>query len=284
MIEEVFALTTREIKKWFKNPFLLFMMIVQPVIWLGLFGKALNLTGLINIDTSGLPPAVTQQFSQLINEAVNSLFGTEDYFTYMAAGMLSTIVLFTAMFSGMSVVWDRRLGFLNKLLVAPIRRESIILSKMLSSVLRGLFQALLVFSIAFAFGLKLGNNFGPFDLLGMFSALFLLSLGLSSMFLAITIRIKSHETVIAVANLLNLPLIFTSSALFPIKQMPDWLQAVAQYNPITYATDVVRTFVLHSQAGIDIATLATNFQFLTAFAAVFTIIGLVLAERGLRKN
>jgi ABC-2 type transport system permease protein len=284
MIEEVFALTTREIKKWFKNPFLLFMMIVQPVIWLGLFGKALNLTGLINVDTSGLPPAVTQQFSQLINEAVNSLFGTEDYFTYMAAGMLSTIVLFTAMFSGMSVVWDRRLGFLNKLLVAPIRRESIILSKMLSSVLRGLFQALLVFSIAFAFGLKLGNNFGPFDLLGMFSALFLLSLGLSSMFLAITIRIKSHETVIAVANLLNLPLIFTSSALFPIKQMPDWLQAVAQYNPITYATDVVRTFVLHSQAGIDIATLANNFQFLTAFAAVFTIIGLVLAERGLRKN
>jgi len=284
LIEEVLALTTREIKKWFKNPFLLLMMIIQPVIWLGLFGKALNLTGLVNVDTSGLPPDVTRQFSQLVNEAVNSLFGTEDYFTYMAAGMLSTIVLFTAMFSGMSVVWDRRLGFLNKLLVAPIRRESILLAKMSSSVMRGLFQALLVFSIAFAFGLKLGNNFGPFDFLGMFSALFLLSLGLSSMFLAITIRIRSHETVIAVANLLNLPLIFTSSALFPVKQMPDWLQAVAQYNPITYATDSVRTFVLHSQAGIDMATLAINFEFLIAFAAVFTVIGLVLAERGLRKN
>ncbi len=283
MIEEVFALTTREIKKWFKNPFLLFMMIIQPVIWLGLFGKALNLTGLVSVDTSGLPPDLTRQFSQLVNEAVSSLFGTEDYFTYMAAGMLSTIVLFTAMFSGMSVVWDRRFGFLNKLLVAPIRRESIILSKMLSSVLRGLFQALLVFSIAFTFGLKLGNNFGPFDLLGIFSALFLLSLGLSSMFLAITIRITSHETVIAVANLLNLPLIFTSSALLPVRQMPEWLQAVAQFNPITYATDTVRTFVLHSQAGIDIATII-NFQFLIVFAAVFTIIGLVLAERGLRKN
>jgi ABC-2 type transport system permease protein len=284
LIEEVLALTTREIKKWFKNPFLLLMMIIQPVIWLGLFGKALNLTGLVSIDTSGLPPDVTRQFSQLVNQAVNSLFGTEDYFTYMAAGMLSTIVLFTAMFSGMSVVWDRRLGFLNKLLVAPIRRESVILAKMSSSVLRGLFQALLVFSIAFAFGLRLGNNFGPFDFLGMFSALFLLSLGLSSMFLAITIRIRSHETVIAVANLLNLPLIFTSSALFPVKQMPDWLQAVARINPITYATDSVRTFVLHSQAGIDMATLSTNFQFLVAFAAVFTVIGLVLAERGLRKN
>jgi ABC-2 type transport system permease protein len=284
MIDEVVALTTREIKKWFKNPFLLFMMIVQPVIWLGLFGKALNLTGLINVDTSGLPPEATRQFSQLINGALNSLFGTEDYFTYMAAGMLSTIVLFTAMFSGMSVVWDRRLGFLNKLLVAPIRRESIILAKMSSSVLRGLFQAILVFSIAFAFGLQLGNSFGLFDFLGMFFALFLLSLGLSSMFLAITIRIRSHETVIAVANLLNLPLIFTSSALFPIRQMPDWLQAVAQYNPITYATDSVRTFVLHSQAGIDMPTVSANFQFLIAFAAVFTIIGLVLARRGLSKN
>jgi len=284
MIDEVLALTTREIKKWFKNPFLLFMMIIQPIIWLGLFGKALNLTGLVNIDTSGLPPEVTQQFPQLINQALNSLFGTEDYFTFMAAGMLSTIVLFTAMFSGMSVVWDRRLGFLNKLLVAPIRRESIILAKMSSSVLRGLFQALLVFSIAFAFGLQLGNSFGIFDFLGIFFALFLLSLGLSSMFLAITIRIRSHETVIAVANLLNLPLIFTSSALFPIRQMPDWLQAVAQFNPVTYASDSVRTFVLHSQAGIDIATVAANFQFLIAFAAIFTIIGLMLAQRGLSKN
>jgi len=284
MIDEVLALATREIKKWFKNPFLLFMMIIQPIIWLGLFGKALNLTGLVNVDTSELPPDVTRQFSQLINGALNSLFGTEDYFTYMAAGMLSTIVLFTAMFSGMSVVWDRRFGFLNKLLVAPIRRESIILAKMSSSVMRALFQALLVFSVAFAFGLKLGNNFGPFDFVGMFSALFLLSLGLSAMFLAITIRIKSHETVIAVANLLNLPLIFTSSALFPVQQMPNWLQALAQYNPITYATDLVRTFVLHSRSGIDIAKIANNFQFLIAFAAIFTLVGLVLAQRGLRKN
>jgi len=150
--------------------------------------------------------------------------------------------------------------------------------------LRGLFQALLVFSIAFAFGLQLGNSFGIFDFLGIFFALFLLSLGLSSMFLAITIRIRSHETVIAVANLLNLPLIFTSSALFPIRQMPDWLQAVAQFNPVTYASDAVRTFVLHSQAGIDIATVSANFQFLIAFASIFTIIGLVLARRGLSKN
>ncbi len=284
MMDEVLALTSREIKKWFKNPFLLFMMIIQPIIWMGLWGKALNLTGLVSIDTSGLPPYVSQQISQLVNDAVKTLFGTEDYFTYVAAGMLCVIVLFTAMFSGMSVVWDRRLGFLNKVLVAPIRRESIILAKVLSSVTRGLFQTLLVFSIALAFGLRLGNAFGVLDFLGMLAALFLLSLGLSSMFLAFAIRIKRHETVVAVANLLNLPLMFTSSALMPVRQMPDWLQAVAQYNPITYAADAVRTFILHSEGALDIARLVTNFEFLLGFAAVLTVLGLILAERGLRKG
>jgi len=284
MIDEIRALTTREVKKWVKNPFLLFMMIVQPIIWLGLFGKSFNLTGLVNIDTSGLPPYVTQQISQLINNTLNSLFGTSDYFTFMSAGMLSIIVLFTAMFSGMSIVWDRRFGFLNKVLVAPIRRASYILAKVSSSVLRALFQSLLIFSIAFAFGLKPGDAFGPLDMLGAFSALFLLSLGLSSLFVALTVRIKSHEAVMAVANLLNLPLMFTSSAIFPIKQMPDWLQAVARWNPISYSSDAVRKFILHSQAGLDITQLLVDFQFLIAFAAVFTIIGIVLANKGLRKG
>ena len=260
------------------------MMIIQPIIWLGLFGKSFNLTGLVNIDTSGLPPYVTQQISQLINNTLNSLFGTSDYFTFMSAGMLSIIVLFTAMFSGMSIVWDRRFGFLNKVLVAPIRRASYILAKVFSSVLRALFQSLLIFSIAFAFGLKPGDAFGPLDMLGAFSALFLLSLGLSSLFVALTVRIKSHEAVMAVANLLNLPLMFTSSAIFPIKQMPDWLQAVARWNPISYSSDAVRKFILHSQAGLDITQLLVDFQFLIAFAAVFTIIGIVLANKGLRKG
>jgi len=284
MIDEVLALATREVKKWVKNPFLLLMMIIQPIIWLGLFGKAFNLTGLVNIDTSSMPPYVTQQIGQMINNTLNSLFGTTDYFTFMSAGMLSVIVLFTAMFSGMSIVWDRRFGFLNKVLVAPIRRASYILAKVFSSVLRALFQSLLIFSIAFAFGLKPGEAFGPLDMLGAFSALFLLSLGLSSLFVALSVRIKSHEAVMAVANLLNLPLMFTSSAIFPIKQMPDWLQAVAQWNPISYSSDAVRKFILHSQAGLETTQLLVDFQFLIAFAAVFTIIGMVLANKALRKG
>ncbi len=288
MISETIALTRREIKKWIKNPFLLFMMFIQPVIWLGLFGKAFNLSSLISVPPdllNQLPPQFREQVPVLLNQMMSETFGgTTDYFTYMAAGMLSVIVLFTAMFSGMSVVWDRRFGFLDKLLVAPIPRGSIVLAKVSSSVIRGMFQALLVFSIAFAFGLQVGDAFGILDFFGVLAALFLLSLGLSSMFLAIAIRIKSHETVIAVANLLNLPLMFASNALFPISQMPEWLQSVANFNPISYAGNAVRAFILHSSAGFDAARVALDFQFLIGFALILSLAGILVARTGLRKG
>lgn len=276
MIEETIALTKREVKKWMKNPFLLFMMFIHPIVWLGLFGKALNLTGFVSV-----PPEFQDQFDIMIRETFS---GTTDYFTYMAAGMLSVVVLFTAMFSGMSIVWDRRFGFLNKLLVAPIPRGSIVLAKVSSSVIRGMIQVLLIFGVAFAFGLQVGDAFGILDFLGVLAALFLLSLGLSSLFLAITIRIKSHETVIAVANLLNLPLMFASNALFPTKQMPEWLQTIAKLNPISYAADAVRTFILHSSTEFDAAKVAADFQFLIGFALIFSLAGILIARTGLRKG
>ena len=288
MIGETLALTKREVKKWLKNPFLLFMMLVQPVIWMGLFGKALNLTSFVSIPPeflNQLPSELQVQLPELLNQMLGETFGgTTDYFTFMAAGMLSVVVLFTAMFSGMSVVWDRRFGFLNKLLVAPISRGSIVFAKVLSSVIRSMFQGLLIFGVAFAFGLQVGNAFGILDFLGVLLTLFLLSLGLTSMFLAITMKIKSHETVVAVANLLNLPLTFASNALFPVRQMPNWLQAVANLNPISYAADAVRSFILHSNAGLDMAKIAVDFQFLIGFALIFSVVGILVARIGLKKT
>jgi len=288
MISEMWVLTIREVKKWVREPILVFMMIIQPIIWLGLFGKAFNLTGLVSIPPEllqQLPPNITNQIAEIFNRMIGGIFGgTLDYFTYMAAGMLSVIILFTSMFSGMSVVWDRRFGFLNKLLVAPIARSSIVMAKVTSSVIRGIFQSALVFFIAFAFGLRVGDAFNVFDFIGIFAGLFLLSLGLSSLFIALTIRIKSWEAHMAVVNLLNLPLMFASSAIFPINQMPDWLRLIANFNPITYSSDLFRTFILHSNStGLEISKIALNFEVLIGFAVIFSVIGIILAERGLRK-
>lgn len=261
------ALTGRELKKWYKQPIVLFISLVQPIIWMGLFGKAFNLTAL-----AGSAPAAQAGFQ--------SIFGTSDYFSYMAVGMLSFVVLFATMFSGMSVVWDRRLGFLNKVLSTPTSRGSIILSKVLSAAVRALTQAGIVLVAAVVLGLSFGVNFNPLGLLLVFAALFLMCVGLSSLFVAIAIRSRRWETQMAVMNLLNLPLLFASNALFPIKLMPDWLQAIASVNPISYGTDVARQLILYAP---DMGAVANDFLFLAAFAAIFTSIGIGLSWRYLSK-
>jgi len=268
----LWALTNRELKKWYKEPFALFISIVQPIIWMGLFGKAMNI-GAVFTNNPSIPPQVADMM-------MRATFGTSDYFSYMAVGMLSFVCLFTTMFSGMSIVWDRRLGFLNKVLSTPVARASIVLSKVLSATIRSLAQAGIVLVFAFALGLKTGPTFTPINILGVFAAIFLICVGLSSVFLLIGIRSTRWETQMAVMNLLNLPLMFSSNSLFPISTMPDWLQVVAKLNPLTYTSDAIRQLLVFEA---EAAQLALDFTYLGAFAALSATIGIVLSWRYLSK-
>jgi ABC-2 type transport system permease protein len=274
----LWALTNRELKKWYKEPLILFMSIVQPIIWMGLFGKAMNIGSIFTSADIPVPPGVDPQV--ISKQIMQQTFGTSDYFSYMSIGILSFVVLFTAMFSGMSIVWDRRLGFLNKALSTPVARGSIIFAKVFSAVVRSLVQAGIVLLVAFLLGLQLGPSFNVLSLLGLFAALFLVCMGLSSIFILIAIRSTRWETQMAVVNLLNLPLLFGSNALFPTKQMPEWLQAFASINPITYVTDATRQLLLFQT---DMARLAVDFAFLAGFALIFSTIGLLLSWRYLSK-
>ena len=112
----LWALTNRDLRKWYTNPIQLFVSLIQPIVWLGLFGKALNFGSFI----AGSGASIAQQ-----NAILKSFFGTTSYFSFLACGMLAFIVLFTSAFSGMSVVFDRRFGFLNKALSTPVARGSI---------------------------------------------------------------------------------------------------------------------------------------------------------------
>src|SRR5208337_786508 len=103
-VHGLWALTNRDLRKWYTNPVQLITSLIQPVVWLGLFGKALNFAKFI-------PTAELQTY-----------FGTTSYFSFLACGMLAFVVLFTSAFSGMSVVFDRRFGFLNKALSTPVAR------------------------------------------------------------------------------------------------------------------------------------------------------------------
>ena len=298
----IWALTKRELKKWLKEPVILLMAVLQPVIWMGLFGKAMNLgnmfsSGNINIPSvipipgnAILPPqsgdvyvsgsALSQMFGTLGPTIMGNIFGVKDYFSYMSVGMISFIVMFTTMFSGMSIVWDRRLGFLNKVLSTPVSRGAIILSKVFNASLRAMFQATIILILAVIFGLQVSSTFTPLNILGMYAAIFLLCVGLSSVFLALALRSTKWETQMAIVNLINLPLMFASNTFFPISQMPDWIQAIARVNPISYLTDAMRQLTIWQ---LNTSTLMLDFAFLGVFAAVFSIIGIALSWRYLTK-
>jgi len=266
----IWALTNRELKKWYKAPVIFILSIIQPILWMGLLGKALNIGALIPSIPGVDPGAVLLK-----------TLGTSDYFSFMSVGMIAFTALFTTMFSGMSVVWDRRLGFLNKALSTPVSRAVIIFSKVLSATLRSMFQAGVIVLVAVAFGLQFGPHFTLLNLLGIFAIMFLVCVGLSSLFIAITIRSTRIETPMAVVNLINLPLMFASNAFFPIDKMPyDWLKAIANVNPLSYTTDAVRQLLIFDT---NWAQLGLDFAYVGIFAVIVATISIVISWRFLSK-
>lgn len=257
MLRETWALTVRELKHWYRVKVQIVMTIIQPVVWLGLFGQAFNLQSFF--EQPGVP---ANAFSM-------AFAGAPDYFSFMSVGMLAVITLFTCMFSGMSIVWDRRFGFLNKLKVAPINRGIVPVSRILATVIRALIQVTFVMVIAVAFlyvpgltGLTLKPGFGIMELAGIYVTLFLLAAGFSSLFTTIALAVENQETLFGVINLLNLPIMFASAALFPTSSMPHWLQNVANYNPLTWAADALRQLAFsdpHPVYGLGIDMLGLVF-------------------------
>jgi len=298
----IWALTKRELKKWLKEPIILLMAILQPVLWMGLFGKAMNIGNMFSSSNINMPSvilipgqalvppqngsinvsgtALSQMFGNLGPTIMQNIFGVKDYFSYMSVGMISFIVLFTTMFSGMSIVWDRRLGFLNKVLSTPVSRGAIIFSKVLNASLRAMFQATIILVLAVIFGLQVSSTFSPIYILAVYAAIFLLCLGLSSVFLAVALRSTKWETQMAIVNLINLPLMFASNTFFPISQMPSWIQAIAQVNPISYLTDAIRRLTVME---FNASSVLFDFAFLGVFAVVFSAIGIALSWRYLTK-
>jgi ABC-2 type transport system permease protein len=266
----IWALTNRELKKWYKEPVIFLLSIIQPIIWMGLLGKSMNIGALIP-DIPGVDPGTIMQ----------QTFGTSDYFSFMAIGVIGMTALFTTMFSGMSIVWDRRLGFLDKALSTPVSRAVIIFSKVLSATLRSMFQAGIIIIIAVAFGLQFGANFNPLNILGVFAIMFLLCVGLSSLFIAVSIRSTRMETPMAVMNLINLPMMFASNAFYPAKLMPDWLQPVVNINPLSYTNDSIRQLLIVNT--IDYTQLTLDFTYIGVFAVVVATIGIILSWRFLSK-
>ncbi len=165
--------------------------------------------------------------------------GALDLRTFMFPGILATSTLFTAIFAAVSLVWDREFGFLREMLVAPVRRASIILGKALGGATIATVQGVVVLCLAPLVDVPLSVGL----VVTLLAEVFLLSFTLTALGLAIVSRIKQVQTVMGLMQVLLLPLSFLSGALYPLSNLPGWLSVTVRLNPLTYAVHPVRTAV-----------------------------------------
>jgi len=161
--------------------------------------------------------------------------------TFMFPGVLATSVLFTAVFSSASIVWDREFGFLREMLVAPVRRGSILVGKALGGATVATTQSLVIIALAPIVDV-------PYDL-GMIvlliGQLFLLSFALCAVGLVIAAQVQQIQSMMGVMQMLLLPLSFLSGALYPLSGLPGWLTTLTLLNPVTYSVHAIRTTVFN---------------------------------------
>ncbi len=279
LVDGTLTILSREVRKWIGRRAVFVVSIITPLIWIAFFGKSMNIQGLI---AGRIPPNMPAQLAEVLKQAyeyaLKQSFGTTDYFTFFSAGMLAVFSLFQSMFSGISVIFDKRLGYMDRLLVTPIPRTSIFLGKVGATLVRLSILELLLFATALALGMQLKSGIGLVDLAAAWAIIMVLALGLSSAYTTLSFYAENQEVVFAVGNLVNLPLMFTSSALFPVEQMPQWLQAIAKVNPVTYASDLVRYHLI----GKPVENYTLHLAILLAISLTLFIAGIYLSVRWMK--
>jgi ABC-2 type transport system permease protein len=159
--------------------------------------------------------------------------------TFLYPGILCMVVMFTAMFSAASIVWDREFGFLREMMVAPVRRSSIVIGKTLGGATVACMQGIIVLAIA---GL-VGVPYAPTLILGVFGLQLLLAFTITAFGLMIAIRIKQMQSFFGVMQMIIMPMYFISGAMFPSAGLPTWLTILNRIDPLAYAVDPMRRLV-----------------------------------------
>ncbi|HEY9721213.1 MAG TPA: ABC transporter permease [Oscillatoriaceae cyanobacterium] len=242
---EAFAIAEVELRKLRRDPTELVTRSVQPALWLMVFGQVFG--RLRGIPTGGL-----------------------SYLAFMSPGILAQSVLFIAIFYGIVVIWERDLGLLQKQLVTPAARSALVLGKGVSAGIRGLAQALIIYLLTILLGVPL--SLAPLNVLGVLAMVLLGSALFSTFSLVIACLMKTRERFMGIGQVLTMPLFFASNAIYPLAMMPDWLRAVASFNPLSYQVDALRALMVRGGAsafglGADFAVQGVVLVVLVAIAA-----------------
>ena len=210
-----YTLWLREVKRYLRDRVRIVSSFVTPLLWLVIFGTGVRLS----LPYPGL-----------------------NYQQYIFPGIIGQTLLFTSMFMGISVLWDREFGFMKEILVAPISRTSVFLGKMIGDSTDAVIQGIIVFVL----GLLLGIKLNIFTFLELLPIMLLVTFGLVSIGLTLASFMGSLEGFGTIQSFINLPLFFLSGALFPLRgaSIPNWLEIASRLNPLTYAVDALRNVIL----------------------------------------
>jgi len=234
-----------ELRKIAHDPTELLTRAVQPILWLLVFGQVLA-------QARAIPT------------------GSLGYMDFLAPGVLAQSALFSAIFFGIAVIWERDLGVLHKYLVSPASRLSLVSGKALAGGLRALVQAVVVYAVAAAIGIHL--RLGVAEVLGVILVTVLGAACFATFSLIIACLVRSRERFMGIGQVLTMPLFFASSAIYPVALMPSWLQVVAHLNPLTYQVDALRALMVVGGTAtfplaLDFGVLAVSLAVLLAIAA-----------------
>jgi ABC-2 type transport system permease protein len=215
-LEGIYTIWLRENKRFVRYRSRIITSVVTPLLWLIIFGTGLG-------------------------SAVRFGTGAAGYQAFIFPGIIGQTILFTAVFSGVSVIMDRQYGFLKEILVAPISRPSIVFGKALGISTTAMIQGMVLLLLSFIVAVPMT----PIIFLESVGVILLISLGLSGLGLLISSFTDSMEGFNLIMSFIVLPIFLLSGALFPITGLPSWLQVAVYINPLTYGVDALRNIILN---------------------------------------
>lgn len=222
----IYTIWLREVRKFWRDKSRIIGATVQPALFLLVLGTGIG---------RGIPQAFQgapggQQF----------LPGVQDYLSFIYPGIIAMTLLFTSVFSAISIIWDREIGFLKEVMVAPISRWAVAIGKTFGGSTVAMLQGCLMLIFAPIVGVKLT----PAMVAVLIPLLLFISFSLTAMGIAAAAQMRSMQGFTVIMNFLTLPMFFLSGAMFPVQGLPSWMDVLVRINPLTYGVDILRAVVI----------------------------------------
>lgn len=244
-LQQTGAIIEADMRKLRHDPYELFTRMIQPAIWLLIFGQAIAHA-----------------------KAIPTPEGS--YLDFLAPGILAQSVLFLAIFFGIALIWERDMGILHKILITPTPRFLLVVGRSLAAGIRSLSQIFIIYLLSYLLGIHLRLELSAF--LPLLAMVLLGGAAFSTLSLIVACLVKKRERFMGIGQVLTMPLFFASNALYPIDLMPGWLKAFSSFNPFTYQVDALRYLMIagetsHFGLSVDFMVLFGTYAVLVAVAA-----------------